>query len=196
MKLLSLGDRKRELRNACDELGKAVKDGDMGDIVANHEKLISQYYGDVLGQANTSFIVACGTAGIGFLVLIGTLVYAFTFRQGTGMDKWVAGIGTANGIVIEFIAGVTFWLYERVARQFGTFHICLERTHRYLLAYKIAEQVKQNRDGAFYELMCIMANAPMITRSDMDADDRRRAAATQGPTAPAINPPSASPPAD
>jgi hypothetical protein len=171
---LNLTDRKSELHNVCDEIGKAVDDGKMGDIVAKHEKLILQYYEDVQDQAKKSFFVAVGTAGIGFGVLIFSLGYAL--MKGESMT-W---IGTASGIVIEFIAAVTFWLYGRVARQFSAFHICLERTHRYLLAYKIAEQVKQNRDGAFQELMSVMANAPMITRDDIEADRRPAAPTPRG----------------
>jgi hypothetical protein len=59
--------------------------------------------------------------------------------------------------------------YARAAKQFGAFHICLERTHRYLVAFKIAEKINSsNRDKTLEELVCIMANAPMITGKDIN----------------------------
>jgi hypothetical protein len=92
----------------------------------------------------------------------------------TGISLTVGGIGVVSGVLIEFIAAITFWLYSRVSSQFGAFHICLERTHRYLLAYKISEQIKGDRDATLRDLVCIMANAPMITRADIGAVQSER----------------------
>jgi hypothetical protein len=55
-------------------------------------------------------------------------------------------------------------------KQFGAFHICLERTHRYLLAYKMVRETKDNSDGTIRDLACIMAKAPMISPADIYAD--------------------------
>jgi hypothetical protein len=77
-------------------------------------------------------------------------------------------IGTAGLIgsaIIEATAGGAFWLYSQTAKQFSAFHICLERTHRYLLAYKIASEIGERKDDTFRDLVCIMANAPMIDQS-------------------------------
>jgi hypothetical protein len=63
-----------------------------------------------------------------------------------------------------------FYLYGKATRQFGAFHICLERTHRYLLAYKMAEQMNSGKDDALQKIVCIMANAPIITRQDIDGE--------------------------
>jgi hypothetical protein len=175
----------------CDDLGEAIDTGKIGDIVAKHEKLILHYYEDVQNQAKQSFSAAKSTAQIGFWVLICTLAYALIF-DGLGRlhvsptladdtSLTVAKIGIVSGALIEFIAAITFWLYARGSRQFSAFHICLERTHRYLLAYKIADQLKENKDEALRDLVCIMANAPMITREDIDSGDSRpgRASSTQ-----------------
>ena len=51
-------------------------------------------------------------------------------------------------------------------KQFSAFHICLERTHRYLIAYKIADTIEHDKDETLQKLVCIMANAPMITSSE------------------------------
>jgi hypothetical protein len=171
------------MQKACDDVGEAIDTGKIGDIVAKHEKLILHYYEDVQNQAKQSFRAASSVAQIGFWVLIGTLAYALTFDAlgrfqigGPAMAEaslTVAKIGLVSGALIEFIAGINFWLYARGARQFSAFHICLERTHRYLLAYKIGDEITENKDDTLRQLVCIMANAPMITREDIDAADSR-----------------------
>jgi TRADD-N domain-containing protein len=144
--------------------------------VAKHEQLIMHYYGDVQEQAKRSFDTANSTARMGFFVLIVTLAYAFVIdglsRFGLGHSTeasfTAAGVGIISGVLIKFIAGVAFWLYSRSAQQFAAFHICLERTHRYLLAYKMVEQLVTNKDETLRDLVCIMANAPMISRDHVD----------------------------
>lgn len=171
----------------CEELREALEAGKLGDIVAKHEKLILHYYTDVQSQANKSFQSAMSVARWGFVVLIVTLVYALAFDtiarltsgvgaapSGSGGSITVATVGVVSGILIEFIAAINFVLYARGARQFGAFHICLERTHRYLLAYKISEEIKGNRDEALRDLVCIMSNAPMVTGEDIDATETPR----------------------
>jgi hypothetical protein len=164
----------------CNELEAAAAHPQVGKMVAKHEKLILQYYEDVLTQAKQSFDSAKFVAKIGFWVLIGTVVYvlvtdvlAHTKTPGFSIEehsKTVSVIGVVSGALIEFVAGVNFWLYSRVSKQFAAFHICLERTHRYLLAYSIADQVTNQKDEIFGKLVCIMANAPMITSRDLPLD--------------------------
>lgn len=168
-----------EKRQACDELGDAMDTGTVGDIVKRHEKLILQYYEDVQRQAKQSFESAKYVARIGFWVLIATLAYTLIFDAlariqipGLVMTQpsiAVVSMGAVSGALIEFIASINFWLYARASRQFGAFHICLERTHRYLVAYKIAGEIGDKKDETLQRLVCIMANAPMITHQDVEA---------------------------
>ena len=164
---------------ACHELSEAMNGPDIGQIVAKTEKLILHYYEDVQAQAVQSFRSAKVAAYVGFVVLLVSIGYLVLVdlliltgqvtrpaNDASTMD--IAWVGVASGFIVEFIAGVNLILYGRAARQFGTFHICLERTHRYLVAYKMADKIKGDKDGTLEKLVCIMANAPMITRSDID----------------------------
>jgi hypothetical protein len=166
--------KRQQAEKACDEIGVAINNETLGDIVANHEKLILHYYSDVQDQANNSFDTAKWIAITGFAVLICTLLFVLginLYKPPTGDIsplRSVGGVGILSGILIEFIAGVAFWLYSRCARQFSAFHICLERTHRYLIAYMMVERLGANKDETLRDLVCIMANAPMITQSDID----------------------------
>ena len=177
-------DSRSQMHQLCDQVQGAIDDGKMGDIVASHQKLILRYYQDVQDQAMESFATARHTAIIGFCVLIGTLLYLLIFdglrrfdigsASAQDLTATIGTLGTVSGALIEFTAAAAFWLYERCARQFGAFHICLERTHRYLIAYKIAQELKDNKDQTLHELACIMANAPMITSDDTNAIDLGR----------------------
>jgi hypothetical protein len=175
--------RSREAEKVCEELGLAVAGGKLGDIVEKHEKMILHYYQDVQEQAQKSFATARRFGWSGFGVLVGTLLYVIVWdalgRSGTGTTDatanadsaaWmtVASVGMVSGFLIEFIAAVGFWLYRRTSEQFAAFHICLERTHRYLIAYKISSEMSGgDKESTMRDLVCIMAKAPMISRSDL-----------------------------
>jgi hypothetical protein len=68
----------------CDEVGAALDQGTLGEMVAKHEKLILKYYEDVQRQASQSFELAQQIAWWGFFVLVGSLVAAF--RNGNKCD--------------------------------------------------------------------------------------------------------------
>ncbi|MFA6113686.1 MAG: hypothetical protein WC729_06825 [Sphingomonas sp.] len=159
-------------KEACRELGDAVDDGSMGKIVAKHEAMILEYYTDVQGQATKSFAAAKAFAYAGLAIFSLSLIYMLTFdalsRLGlttppSSNSITISSLSIISGGVMELVAGGAFWLYARSAKQFGAFHICLERTHRYLLAFKIAERSGDEKDKVLRDLVCIMANAPMIS---------------------------------
>jgi hypothetical protein len=162
----------------CEKVKKGLS-GDIGDTVAAHSEMILKYYKDVQDQAIESFSSAKRVALIGFGVLLLTLLYTLVFDALGHFDVprmkiaskdllTVASIGVVSGVLIEFIAAINFWLYAKAARQFNAFHICLERTHRYLLAYKMIEKITdQKRDETLEKVVCIMANAPMIPAGDI-----------------------------
>lgn len=165
------------LHESCRELGNAVKQGDIGDTVTAIQHLILRYYEDVRGQADESFKSAKRVALFGFLLLALTVVYVMAmdlmphistaFRpQSRGLG--VGTIGLVGSGLIEFVAGLQFVLYGRATRQFGAFHICLERTHRYLLAYEMTQKISGGKDQTLEKIVCIMANAPMITGEDIE----------------------------
>jgi hypothetical protein len=162
---------------ACEAVGAAVSNGDIGGTLTAVQKLILRYYDNVRGQADESFQSAKKVALFDFVLLVITVAYVIfmdlmphistRFVQHAG-GIGVGAIGLIDSSVIEVIAGIQFVLYGRATRQFGAFHICLERTHRYLMAYEIAEHITTNKDRTLEKVVCIMANAPMITHEDID----------------------------
>jgi hypothetical protein len=180
----------------CAQLGVAVG-GDVGEIVERIQKLILHYYDDVREQAEKGLRVARNTAIAGFVVLVLTIGYVlvvdWAVRAGmlknetTTSGMTIGQIGLIAGAIVEVLAGTQFVLQGRTAKQFGAFHICLERTHRYLLAYKVAEKMTENRNHTLEKIVCIMANAPMITRQDIDEVGSNHPLATDAkPPAPSM----------
>jgi hypothetical protein len=174
----------KELWAHCEHLGQAVNNGDVGQTVTAVQHLILRYYDNVREQATESFKSAKRIALFGFVLLVLTIAYVIFIdlmlhRPGSGFvassgTMSVGQIGLVGSSIVEAIAGLQFYLYGRATRQFGAFHICLERTHRYLLAYKIAEQMNSGKDDALQKIVCIMANAPMITRQDIEGVESTR----------------------
>ncbi len=165
-------------RESCKAIGVALDiRGSLGETVTQVQNLIYDYYDNVRDQAKQSFQSAKRVALFGFILLVLTVVYVMfmdlmphvsaRFEQHAG-GLGVGAIGLIGSSVVEVIAGVQFVLYGRATRQFGAFHICLERTHRYLVAYKMAEGIETNKDATLEKIVCIMANAPMITREDIE----------------------------
>jgi hypothetical protein len=161
----------------CAQLGASVGGG-VGEIVERIQRLILHYYDDVREQAEKGFRAARNTAVAGFVVLVLTIGYVLVIdwavragklkNETTTSAMTIGQIGLIAGTIVELLAGTQFVLQGRTAKQFGAFHICLERTHRYLLAYKIAETMTENRDHTLEKIVCTMASAPMITRQDID----------------------------
>lgn len=77
----------------------------------------------------------------------------------------IATVSAISGFIIEFISAINFYLYFSTARQFSSFHICLERTNRFLLASSMCDKVTcpSVRNSVFAELVRLVANAPMLT---------------------------------
>jgi len=148
----------KELFRQCDDIAKS-KAGDTHGIGALLQKMIITYYQDVRKQAMQAFWSALGAAGVGMLFFLFGI--SQTMRLG-GNDS--SRIGFWAGALAQFISAVNFYLYFKAARQFASFHICLERTNRFLLANTIAETLEPaTRDDVRRMLVTTIATAPMLS---------------------------------
>jgi hypothetical protein len=148
----------KTLLKNCEDIATAER-GDTHVIASLLQKMMVTYYSDVRKQAMLSFWSALGAAGVGMLFFL----YAIANSMLPDMSK-SSLIGLVAGALAQLISAVNFYLYFKAARQFATFHICLERTNRFLLANTIAETL----DGAAREdvrraLVETIASAPMLT---------------------------------
>jgi len=174
-----------ELNATCDKLADAEV-SDTNGIAALLLKMSLRYYADVLRQAQQSFFLALGAAAVGLAF--------FLYAAWSAMHGGPAKIGIITGALVEAISAIGFYLYGRAASQFGSFHICLERMNRFLIANSVCESMEpQKRDEARSALVDVMAHAPLLTfdimsgRSTTERSSRNRerdsietAAATNG----------------
>lgn len=146
------------LKAQCHELATTAAD-DTHKIASLLAEMILNYYQDVRSQAQQSFWCALGAAAVG----TGFFVYAAHQGMRSGFDH--AFIGLIAGALVQVISGISFYLYSKTARQFSTFHVCLERTNRFLLANTLCENLKNidKKDSLREELIKIVANAPMLS---------------------------------
>lgn len=152
----------REFKKRCDEVAKTAP-GDTHTLASVLQKMSLNFYEDVRSQARQSFYIALGAAAVG------TLMVLFGIGAMMSVSKWVtlesSELSVVAGVAIQVISAINFYLYGKTARQFALFHICLERTNRFLLANTLCENVleEKRRDDLRIELVRLIATAPMLT---------------------------------
>lgn len=100
---------------------------------------LNAYYTLVKTQTQNSFIGSMVAAMLGFvLILLGLVI---SFQRG---DENLVGsiIAVGSGIIIEFIAGVFFVLYNRTVRQLKGYHDSLIGVQNILLSFRVVEGMK------------------------------------------------------
>jgi hypothetical protein len=98
--------------------------------------------------------------------------------KSVNITLWAAGL-------TQFISAVSFFLYFKAARQFATFHVCLERMNRYLLANTICDGLDpETARTVRATLVDTIARAPMLMLDPpTDLANKPRTRADQGPDA-------------
>ncbi|MET0397927.1 MAG: hypothetical protein ABW277_14030 [Longimicrobiaceae bacterium] len=168
------------LQRECEEVGRTAP-GDTQKMASLLSQMSLSYYQDVRRQAQQSF----GSALVAALIGIGFFVYAAWLIMEGGYKTGSATLPLIAGALVQIISGINFLLYGRAARQFAAFHICLERTNRFLLANTLCENLAcpTQRDRMRSQLICIVANAPMLTLEVIAGEsDKVPPKAVQDPT--------------
>jgi hypothetical protein len=162
------------LKKNCNAIAKA-EPGNVQHITSLLQRMIVNYYGDVRRQAQQSFYSALGAAFLGTALF----VYGEWLAMRPGDAGKSVNISLVAGALVQVISGINFYLYAKASRQFGAFHICLERTNRFLLAHNFCENLKAEakKDQLRAELVCIVANAPMLTMDIISGDESLTAGA-------------------
>jgi hypothetical protein len=167
---METGDPIQDLKATCEEVANTAP-SDVRKIASLHSKMILSYYQDVRRQAQQSFISALVAA------IVGTFFFLYALWQMTseGVHPPIP-ISLIAGTVIQVISAINFYLYARASRQFASFHICLERTNRFLLAHSMCENLicADRKDGTRVELIQLIANAPMLTMEMVSPGQRHR----------------------
>jgi hypothetical protein len=151
----------QELKKKCEELAH-IEPKNTNKMASLLQDMSLRYYEDVRTQAQQSFRVACLAAAVGTILF----VYAAYRMMEPGPNRVSSAVwGLLPGALVQVISGINFYLYGKAARQFGAFHVCLERTNRFLLANTLCENLNcpTRRDEVRTQLIQVVANAPMLT---------------------------------
>jgi hypothetical protein len=169
----------RQMLRDCEHIGNTAPD-DAHTIGSLLQQMILKYYADVRSQAQQSFRAALVVACVGMLFFI----YAI-WRAMSSDGMLQASLGIIAGSLIQVISGINFYLYARAARQFGAFHVCLERTNRFILANCMCEKLSPPaRDEMRVELARLVATAPMLTFEVLSGATTRSSSRTKQPRKP------------
>jgi hypothetical protein len=90
-------------------------------------------------QAAKSFLLTVATAVGGFLILVGGIALSFFSIQGVTVATETVAI--VIGLIVEFIAGVMFYIYNRTIKQLGAYHDKLLRVQDLILALKLTQSI-------------------------------------------------------
>jgi len=133
--------------------------------------LSSRYYESVLLQARQSFRVALVSAVVGSAFFLAAVVIAIVEK-----NLNAATISSIGGAIVETISGLNFWLYGRTASQLDVFHIRLEQTQRYLLAYSMSRSLpEKDRQGPVGELIKTVSTSDKGNSLSKDNSSKKKA---------------------
>jgi hypothetical protein len=126
----------RDLDQIVDQIAEADP-GDVQQVASGQIRLLINYYGTALGQAQRSFTWALVAAGVGLAFLLAAVVFLLV----TPFQP-VAVVSVISGALVEVIAGVNFILYSKTTAQLAAYHNRLDQTQRFLLANSICESLE------------------------------------------------------
>lgn len=114
-----------------------AKSDDVKEIAASQIELLSRFYDLSISQASRSFRWALIASVVGLLFFLAAIGFMLWAKDGSGM----ATVSVIGGAMIEFIAGVNFFLYGKTLSQLTLFQGRLENTQRFLLANSLCESL-------------------------------------------------------
>ncbi len=150
----------QQLKVHCEEMAHIPR-GDTHKMASLLQKMSLNYYEDVRKQAQQSFYSALAAAVVGTFFFFYAAWHMMPQPGNTASNAYISLIA---GALVQVISAINFYLNARAARQFSGFHVCLERTNRFLLANTLCANLGDDHKGDMrMELIRVIANAPMLT---------------------------------
>lgn len=148
-----------------------VKTDDVKGIAASQISLLSRFYDLSLDQAGRSFRWALVASIIGLIFFLA----AIGFQMMGSENSQLATVTLIGGALIEFIAGINFYLYGKTLSQLTLFQGRLEVTQRFLLANSLCESLSADyKDEARASLIAQLTSSAPYSNLSPDVRDRVR----------------------
>lgn len=109
---------------------------------------LAAYYSLVKTHTSQSFKVSLAVSVIGFVLIAVGLTIGFESDK-----KMIGYISSASGVLVEFISGALFYLYNKTVRQLKEYHDSLIGVQNVLLSFRLIESTSDDK-----------AKAEMITK--------------------------------
>ncbi len=104
---------------------------------------LSEYYNLVKVHTNNAFRLSAIASVLGFLLVAAGLIIGFVIDSRLQVITYIS---TGSGIIIELISSIFFYLYNRTIRGFKNYHDGLLSVQNVLIAFKIIEDLKTEKD--------------------------------------------------
>lgn len=148
---------------------KSDKD-EVKSIASSQIGLLSKFYDLSLDQAGRSFRWALIASIIGLLFFMAAIAFQLWGEGGSELPM----ITLIGGALIEFIAGINFYLYGKTLSQLTLFQGRLEVTQRFLLANSLCNKLgDDHRDDTRAALIAQLANNSPYSKLSPDFHDFR-----------------------
>ena len=132
---------------------------DVQQNAANQIKLLAKYHESGLQQARTSFNWAIALSLLGFPLLIFAFYYLLT-NQSENPTSFISAMAS---VLVEFIAGTLFYLYNQTRKQLTYYHQQMNQIQRFLLANSVAESLENPaKEASRIELIRAIAAIDVI----------------------------------
>lgn len=119
-------------------------------LVEINVKHLDAYYLLVKSQTNNSFAATLVVAIVGFLFIasgMAMVLLSASLDNLTLAQQQFVWISTGSGLIIEFIGGVFFYLYNRTVQQLKGYHASLVKVQNTLLSFNAAEGISEATDA-------------------------------------------------
>ena len=134
---------------ALEEL-KLSDPADVQGNVASQIKLLDSYYGSVLAQANRSFWAALAVATVGVLFFLYGVI---SLLNSNGGSQAAGLVSVVSGAVVQVIAGLNFYMYNRTSNQLLVYHSRLYSLQHFMLANNFSEGLPDHDRAASRSLV-------------------------------------------
>ena len=156
---------------ALKQFNAATSDKDeVKSIASSQIGLLSKFYDLSLDQAGRSFRWALIASIVGLLFFLAAIAFQMIDKEGSELPM----ITLIGGALIEFIAGINFYLYGKTLSQLTLFQGRLEVTQRFLLANSLCNKLGDElRDETRADLIAQLASNSPYSKLASDFHDYR-----------------------
>ncbi len=137
----------KNIKSETDEIVKDIHeqvDYDIFKLLYKNVRESTEYYIISKRQANKTFTLAIISC------IFGIIIYICGFLVVVTLDKDIAIFTTIAGTVVELVAGLSFWMYNKSLKQLNEYHKRLSSTEKYLTSIQMADKISENKREDMY----------------------------------------------